>query len=519
MAAEQLGGFHVEMRQISQSANQALGGAHNASGVPHQSLHFSALPLGPFMLNHAHCPWRRLLKIRSIGTSSRQDLGSSINSCEGLQVGDTCFSCPGPKHEAFQKTVGSEPICAMQSSTGDLTGGKETHEACFSREAGLHSATHVVLGRNHRYGVFTDVDPRFQALRSDVRKVVQNLVPGLVGNVKPDMRVSSGFHLVVNGARHNVAWRQLQAVIVLGHEPFALQVQQVATLSADGFGNQEAHRRSARVVQPCRVKLDKLHVGNGSVCPVCHGNAISGGHRGVGRVGIHLTAAAAGQKRHRCTETQQFHLLLIQDIHPGTDLAVAGLTGDEIDCQVMLVEVDGRMRAGLRKKRSFDLESSHVGSVHDPPVGMPPLTGKVQSAIFVLGKLGANLHELQDVLSSLGADNFNSTDVVQIGSSCDGVLDVFVHGIMRVQDSTDATLRVARAAFVRLVLGDDGDASMVRDIDGVREPRNAASDDDEVIVHWRNIAIPCQPRRAVLKPRNGSHDLAALCAALCARPA
>lgn len=84
--------------------------------------------------------------------------------------------------------------------------------------AHLNTSTHVVLCRCHWDGVSSNVKPILLALLSNIGEVLQNLLSGLVTDVQQDMALISGLHLVLNGARHNVARCQIQATVIVRHK-------------------------------------------------------------------------------------------------------------------------------------------------------------------------------------------------------------------------------------------------------------------------------------------------------------
>jgi hypothetical protein len=54
--------------------------------------------------------------------------------------------------------------------------------------------------------------------------------------VQPDMAATFLPHLCGNSTRHNIAWSQLRSGVVIRHEAATLLVQQMSTLTTQGFG-------------------------------------------------------------------------------------------------------------------------------------------------------------------------------------------------------------------------------------------------------------------------------------------
>ena len=85
--------------------------------------------------------------------------------------------------------------------------------------AHLDAAAYVVRGGGHRDGLVRDVDAGARAGGGDVGKVRQHMVALAVGDVKQHVGVAVTRHLVPDRARHDVTGSQLQAGVILTHEP------------------------------------------------------------------------------------------------------------------------------------------------------------------------------------------------------------------------------------------------------------------------------------------------------------
>ena len=69
-------------------------------------------------------------------------------------------------------------------------------------------------------------------------------VLALVGDVEVDAVEAALLHLEVDGARHDVARRELGALVVARHEPLAVGELQEPALAAHRLGDQEATWRA-----------------------------------------------------------------------------------------------------------------------------------------------------------------------------------------------------------------------------------------------------------------------------------
>ena len=69
--------------------------------------------------------------------------------------------------------------------------------------------------------------------------MLARLLRVLVGDVEVDVVVAVQLHLAVDGAGHDVAWREAQARVVLLHELLALEVAQHGSVASHGLGDEE----------------------------------------------------------------------------------------------------------------------------------------------------------------------------------------------------------------------------------------------------------------------------------------
>jgi hypothetical protein len=83
---------------------------------------------------------------------------------------------------------------------------------------GQYAAAGIVGRRDHRDRLARDVDAELEAARVDRREVADDEVCGSMGDVEQDVFAADPFHLVVDGAGHDVARGQLGALIEAGHK-------------------------------------------------------------------------------------------------------------------------------------------------------------------------------------------------------------------------------------------------------------------------------------------------------------
>ena len=102
------------------------------------------------------------------------------------------------------------------------------------------------------------VDAQLQAALVDVGEALDEEVARQVGHVEHDVVVARALELGVDGARDDVARRQVLHLVVAVHERGAVAQAQDAALAAQRLADQERLRR--RVVEAGRVELEELHV-------------------------------------------------------------------------------------------------------------------------------------------------------------------------------------------------------------------------------------------------------------------
>src|SRR5262249_39804441 len=100
-------------------------------------------------------------------------------------------------------------------------------------------------------------------------------------------------HLPGNGQRNLVARGQLGQRVSFGHEPGAVLVAEIGTLSPQSFG-QEMSRRTGHV-EYGRMELHELHVTKFDTRAIGHRMAVGRGNRGIGRLSVKLSGSSGSQ--------------------------------------------------------------------------------------------------------------------------------------------------------------------------------------------------------------------------------
>src|SRR2546430_11833136 len=107
-------------------------------------------------------------------------------------------------------------------------------------------------------------------------------------------RAAGLFLFADDAARHDVAWGEITARVIAGHERFAAIVDEPGALAAERFRNDESRR--PRALERCWMKLDELEIGGARAGVIRERNAVAGGDRRIRRVAKDLPGAPCGEQ-------------------------------------------------------------------------------------------------------------------------------------------------------------------------------------------------------------------------------
>ena len=137
------------------------------------------------------------------------------------------------------------------------------------------------------------------------------------------------------------------------------------------------------------VELYELHVLDGTLGAVDHGDAVAGGHEGIGGGLVHSSRAAGGHDGDTAQEGIDRAGVLVEHIG-----AVAGdvggaaghylaqmVLGDDLDGEVMLVDVDAGIGTHGLDESALDLVAGVVGMVQDAELRVAALAVEVKCAV------------------------------------------------------------------------------------------------------------------------------------------
>ena len=145
-----------------------------------------------------------------------------------------------------------------------------------------HAAATIMRRRHHRDRLGGAIDIQLQQPRVDGGKMLADEIAAKMGEIEQHMFQPQPLHFGIDGARHHIARRQFQPIVVSLHEAAAVGQFQLAAFAARRFGDQEiAH---FGVKQAGWVELVEFHVGNPAAGAPGHGDAVAGRAIGVGGI-------------------------------------------------------------------------------------------------------------------------------------------------------------------------------------------------------------------------------------------
>ena len=169
-------------------------------------------------------------------------------------------------------------------------------------------------------------------------------------------------------------------------ESHAPMIDQSRSVSSEGFRYQEGV--SSRVPEHSGMELIKFHVAHRDPRPEGHGDAVSGGHGGIGRAGVYLTCSSCRQECNWRRERLDPTASCLECV----DAAASGrLIYDEVHRQVV-VEYRHRWHGRQRRLQGpGDLLPRKVIGMHDPRPRVTSFASQRQLAATLPGEAGSQV--------------------------------------------------------------------------------------------------------------------------------
>ena len=294
----------------------------------------------------------------------------------------------------------------------------------------------------------------------------------------------------VDGARHDVARRQVGHLVVLRHEGVAAARAQDPALAAHGLADQEG--LGLRVEEAGGVELHELHVGDRGARPVRHGHAVARRDVRIARVEVDLAGAARGEHRDaraeasrpgRCGRRARRRRAPGRRPAGRPSATVSRSTAQWFSNSVML----GMRRARVQQHR-LDLAPGGVAVVQDAALGVAALASEVEGRerlrvrVADAVELHAQLDQRLDHRRAALDHEAHDLLVAQPRAGAERVPDVILEGVLAGQHRGDPALRPVGGRVGRALLGDDPDAAGVGHPQGEEEARDAGADHQKVEV-------------------------------------
>ena len=200
----------------------------------------------------------------------------------------------------------------MYARSGDLSRRIESRDTALTVKIGYNAAAGEMLGWNHGNPVLFHFDANARESLVNCWKLVLQVLALQMCRVEINAPGLQPLHLALDRPRDNIPGSQLQAVIVVVHEPSSKVVSKSCPRSPDGFAYQETTKLS--VVERCRVELHEFHVPNLGASRGRQCYSIRRGDPRVGRVLVHPTAATSGD-HHGSREEADGALVLLECLH------------------------------------------------------------------------------------------------------------------------------------------------------------------------------------------------------------
>ena len=240
------------------------------------------------------------------------------------------------------------------------------------------------------------------------------------------------------------------------------------------------------------MELDELHVAHAATGTPGHRDAVAGGDVGVGRIQVHLARSAGCD--HGVARGEGEHALALDVEHVGAEAACARLaelvTGDQVDRDVVLEDVDVRVPAHMVAERGLHRGAGCVGRMDDASMRVAAFAGEVVAELGV-GFAGEGHAAVDQPLDRALAVLDHEACRLRVAKACtgdEGVLDVGFDAVRIVEHRGDAALRPVARAVCEFALGHERHTQAVRQAEGHRLAGGAAAKNEYVVLFQQDVA-------------------------------
>jgi len=486
-ALEQVLRLFVEQVETLPGAAQTQVAADDADVGRHDLAHL------PRVLRDEHF---LLVRHRSLVVPLRHALVEVVLVDDGQRV----FGSRIRIDHRLDERVRRKTVAPVQSRAGTFTDGIQPADARLAVKIHLDAAAHVVGAGRDRNILLRDVDADAQALLENVGEVPLRFLGILMGDIQAYVVDAVDFHFVVDGACHDVARRQREALVILLHEFLAARQTQDAAIAAHGLGDEIGRMRLAGMVERRRVELDELHVLHFAFGPVDHGDAVAGRDVRIRRRLIHRPRSASGHQRHLREECVDFSRRQIEHVgavafdvgRASRDANAQMVLRDDFNRKVMFQHFDVGMLANGRHEAALNLRARVVGVVQDAEFAVSALAMQVERAVFLPVEVDAPLHEVANAVRCLGDYLVHGGWVVDVVACHHRVVDVLLEIVQRqVGHTGNSPLCLGRVGLFQRRLANDGNLSFPRfcHLKRVTHAGHTGTDDEKIKFAYHNVGL------------------------------
>ena len=276
-----------------------------------------------------------------------------------------------------------------------------------------------------------------------------------------------------DGARDDVAGREFKQRMIALHEALAARVAQICTLAAQRFREEKA--RHPGQAERRGVELVELHVGDLGAGTVSHGDSVSGGHGGVGRVAIDLACSSAGQQHGARANGVQI-VLTVEQPRAGHSVVF----NDQIRGSGPFKQRNVLVLAGVRQERPADFGAGGVAvGVQDAVAAVRTFAGEHESALFAI-EACTPAQQLFHTQWAFFDENLRRVAIDEAISCGDGVCEVQRDIFVAAESDSDSALSVVGIRLAEGFFCDDQYAASFRESDSGAQAGDSGAHDQKV---------------------------------------
>ena len=292
-------------------------------------------------------------------------------------------------------------------------------------------------------------------------------------------------HFADNGARDEIARREVARRFIPGHEALASFVDQPRAFPAERFGQEESWR--AGHAHHRRMELHEFEIRNARAGIRRHRDAVAGGDRWIRRLAKHLAGAAGCQQRP--SDSNHAAVTIARDVARATACAIGH---EELGRTGVLQDPDARVRAHPRPEQPADLAPRRIARVQDAPDAVRRFARQRGRAVTLAIERSAPREQLDDVLRTFANEHVDGSGVAEAVAGGQRVLRMQFRRVVRTKRRGDAALRITGVAFAGIGLRENNDVARRRERQRGAQTGDSAADDEKISAHI-HFAILLEP--------------------------